>query len=457
MSSAFFRQPVKAIGNAALSTDCTSRLTILREHIRCVTSPVLSRGSLCTNSPIGIQFVDNGPAMLDFSCPSNMSTLLSACTEAPFGHKFETKYDKHVRNALQLTGDQFQLVGVNQEQMSTILAATEQTLFGTQNNILSAEQYCLNVYNEGCFFSPHRDTYRSGTGESKEGCATEGSTRQFVGTLVFELPSLYSGGELVLTHNGLKRQAMVPRSTVAPTQLEWCAFFGDVLHEVQLVTQGNRITVSFHLWRELTTQQTFDVRTPKLVELLKQEATNRSEEDPQYLSFKCSHLYTRDEFRDPKKPNIQKLKGTDAIMAAAGVAAGLSVHVQPWVSYATEGRGEDVSWEEPCNEGYPAQLLPDLPTKKPVEAKWVPFTPETHHQSLWESSSEGEPEHWRDYDFEGVDMSMPGLEDLKCPLGELEQYDSEVWTGNCGLTTQYDMYGHWCLVLGFPGQPKGSS
>lgn len=95
----------------------------------------------------------------------------------------------------------------------------------------------LNVYGEGGFFARHVDTPH-GT--------------DAVGTAVVALPSRFSGGTLVV-HRGssLQRHDLAPCYAAAAPRpvLAWAALYGDCPHEVERVTSGHRVTLTFDMVR----------------------------------------------------------------------------------------------------------------------------------------------------------------------------------------------------------------
>lgn len=68
------------------------------------------------------------------------------------------------------------------------------------------------------------------------------------GTLVVCLPSKFTGGALVLEHkNGTKRFEW---ERACEDNIQWAAFYGDVVHYIEEVTDGHRITISYKLYKE---------------------------------------------------------------------------------------------------------------------------------------------------------------------------------------------------------------
>ncbi|KAJ3875432.1 hypothetical protein F5879DRAFT_802470 [Lentinula edodes] len=87
-----------------------------------------------------------------------LASLISVCEPAPFGQGTETFLD------------------------TIILHSIQQDL--ALRRMIRAEPYMLNVYDEGSFFKPHRDTPRG---------------PNMFGSLVIIFPTTHEGGELILT------------------------------------------------------------------------------------------------------------------------------------------------------------------------------------------------------------------------------------------------------------------
>jgi hypothetical protein len=115
------------------------------------------------------------------------------------------------------------------ETFKTILAQVSNGL-GCRNANISAELYKLLLYDAGGFFVSHRDTEK-----------TEG----MFGTLVIVLPSLHSGGEVVVRHAG--RKVVLDLATTDVSQLNYAAFYADCEHAVRPVTDGNRLCLIYNL------------------------------------------------------------------------------------------------------------------------------------------------------------------------------------------------------------------
>jgi hypothetical protein len=86
----------------------------------------------------------------------------------------------------------------------------------------------LNAYGQGGFFKPHRDTPHS---------------EQHIGSLVVCLPSQFTGGELVIRHDGC--ETPVDFTSAKSGKIAWVFLYSDCEHEVLPVISGTRITVAY--------------------------------------------------------------------------------------------------------------------------------------------------------------------------------------------------------------------
>ncbi|KAI5236827.1 hypothetical protein E4T43_08378 [Aureobasidium subglaciale] len=108
---------------------------------------------------------------------------------------------------------------------------TEATTLGVR-----AELYKLNVYSgPSGRFKAHVDTPRSETQ---------------IGSLIVCLPSEFEGGNLSTTHQENTVEFDWSRSSSAnqTPSIHWAAFYSDCSHEVQEVTAGHRVTLTYDLY-----------------------------------------------------------------------------------------------------------------------------------------------------------------------------------------------------------------
>ena len=115
--------------------------------------------------------------------------------------------------------------------METILARIAAGLGVTEP--VAAELYKLLVYDQGSFFVSHRDT------EKVPG---------MFATLVLVLPSVSTGGELVVRHKD--REVRLDLRCEDPSEAAFAAFYADCVHEVLPVITGCRLVLVYSLLRK---------------------------------------------------------------------------------------------------------------------------------------------------------------------------------------------------------------
>ena len=112
----------------------------------------------------------------------SLEQLKSRMPQACFGKGQETLVDPSVRSAFQLGAKDFAFDTITTEQMEDILQTIKTDL--RLETDLVAEPYSLNMYEKGGKFVKHKDTPRGD---------------DMVGTLLFCLPSLFTGGTFEVT------------------------------------------------------------------------------------------------------------------------------------------------------------------------------------------------------------------------------------------------------------------
>lgn len=128
--------------------------------------------------------IDFPPSSIDQLAP-----LVHACSPAAFGLGTQDVYDPTYRKALKLDTTNF-AINFSPERLG-IMDVIERRLGNSpfekfESRKIYAELYKLNCYVEGDFFKAHKDTPRA---------------YNMLGSLVVNLPTAYSGGELSTTHN----------------------------------------------------------------------------------------------------------------------------------------------------------------------------------------------------------------------------------------------------------------
>ncbi len=168
-----------------------------------------------------------------------------------------------------------------------------------------AEFYKILVYDEGSFFVSHRDT--------------EKAPGMFA-TLVIVLPSIYTGGELIVRHKGQETQ--LDLYSPEPSVATFAAFYADCVHEVRPVTSGCRLTLVYNLLRQdrsrLPEPPNYDAEQAQLAKLLRQWSAAKlspDDESPEKLIYPLEHAYTEAEI------SFDMLKGADIARADVLIAA----------------------------------------------------------------------------------------------------------------------------------------
>lgn len=154
--------------------------------------------------------------------------LVSVARPAMYGLGEETLTDTSVRDTWELTADQVSLGGAWAQVLEAALVEVHEGLGLPRGARLRAVPHALLVYGPDQFFAPHQDSEKDD---------------EMVATLVVSLPSVHTGGELVVSHGG---QTRTYRHTDRGT-IGFVAFYADCVHEVRPVRSGRRVTLTFNL------------------------------------------------------------------------------------------------------------------------------------------------------------------------------------------------------------------
>lgn len=196
-------------------------------------------------------------------------------------------------------------------------------------------------------FKPHQDSPRG---------------KLHVGTLVICLPTPFEGGQFVLRRGGHEHVFDWSKSgrKDSPEELHWLFFFSDVTHEVQEVTAGYRLTLSYNIYRieadsERHISAPIDYRT-----LPFWEALVEGFKDPKFLpnggklAFGLAHEYPV-KGSDWRTDFESQLKGKDAILGRA--LKGLDLEMEVFAVYRLP---YEEYWEELEQEDQEHPLLDDF-------------------------------------------------------------------------------------------------
>lgn len=154
--------------------------------------------------------------------------LVSVAQPAMFGLGEETLVDQSVRDTWEIAGGRVTLGGEWERVLEEALAEVHEGLGLPSRARLRAELHALLVYGPDQFFKPHQDSEKDD---------------EMVATLVVSLPSIHTGGELLVKH-GAESRTFHP---VSRDRIGFVAFYADCVHEVRPVRTGRRVTATFNL------------------------------------------------------------------------------------------------------------------------------------------------------------------------------------------------------------------
>ena len=307
----------------------------LRLALHGVTSRFSCEGTFVPDKPVALVFKDRTRCEVvrvnsAFEQQNELKTLLNHCKPAQFGEAKKTRYDRRVRDALQLNAENGGFTVQNFDpDTAGILKTVQRELVPHDPNPISAELYTVNVYTGGGHFAPHKDTPRGS---------------DMFGTLVVCLPSHFSNGHLILIHRGIVQKfdwGHAIQAQKQPNQLHWAAFFGDVDHQIDRIWFGARVTLTYLLRRGSGCPTARDTADEDLAPRV-QEAWQGLLADQSFLpaggilAYPCGHLYHQDARFQQKQSEINPgtvtmLKGRDHLVAASALQAKLKVTFNPYM------------------------------------------------------------------------------------------------------------------------------
>ena len=123
---------------------------------------------------------------------NQLAQLIASASLAPFGRGEQTIIDTAVRKTWQVDAAHLHFGGRHWQASLDAIVATVSAGLGVSDPV-TAQLYKLLIYDTGSFFAGHRDT--------------EKNAGMFA-TMVIVLPSVYSGGELLIRHRG--REVCLP-------------------------------------------------------------------------------------------------------------------------------------------------------------------------------------------------------------------------------------------------------
>ncbi|KAJ7175085.1 hypothetical protein C8R43DRAFT_1057737 [Mycena crocata] len=294
----------------------------------------------------GSRRIDLGTASAD-----ELKLLSDACQQATFGVAQKDILDETYRKAGKMDLDHFsaRLDVVTSGILDVISPDILQGQDQDADRVVRAELYKLNVYGPGSFFKAHKDTPRGET---------------MVGSLVVIFPTTHEGGELTLTHGDstwtFDSAAEVTKFGATPA-IAYVAFYSDVMHAVELVHTGYRVTLTYNLF--VVDRSATSAPAPGPVNNIVngpqrtfEDALHSLLADPDFLpsggllGYGLAHQYpmpappsrrVRSSSQKGRlQPVLRLLKGSDARIRTVSQRAGLATHVKILYSGAQDSSGD---------------------------------------------------------------------------------------------------------------------
>jgi predicted 2-oxoglutarate/Fe(II)-dependent dioxygenase YbiX len=334
--------------------------------------------------------------------PMQVEQLLATAEPAPYGRGEETVLDRDVRRTWQIDPHRVRIGGRHWTKTLAELVAHAAHGLGVSEPV-AADFYKLLVYDAGSHFIDHRDT------EKVPG---------MFATLAIVLPSVHSGGELVVRHLG--REVVLDLHPEDPSEVGFAAFYADCVHQVRPVTTGYRLTLVYNLRfldkRCLPEAPDYREVEGRVAELL--GSWTGAEGEPDKLILPLEHAYT------PAELSFGTLKGADAgvasVLVKAAAEADCDLHLA-LVSIEESGSAE--------HSGYYDRRRWNRDEEDDAEFEVVEVCDRSLFLSEWRRPDGGEA-GFHDFPFDETELCPPdAFEDLTPD----EQHFHEA-TGNEGAS-----------------------
>ncbi|KAK7046412.1 Fe2OG dioxygenase domain-containing protein [Favolaschia claudopus] len=306
------------------------RLEILRNAIK-KTAPYTAGVRPVKPEDLVIYYNVNVEDNIDNASDEALKDLAAACQKATFGLNQNDVLDETYRKAGKMDLNQFatRLDVVSSALVAVISPGIMQAYARHDDKTLIAELYKLNVYGPGSFFKAHQDTPRSNS---------------MIGSLVVVFPTSHKGGELTLEHDGTVwafDSATEIAEAANSSSVAYVAFYSDVIHTVQPVMSGYRVTLTYNLFlREDSaigldggTLLSYHSQHPDVIFENTLEALLADAEflpNGGLLGFGLSHQYPipSDERYNRLEPLLDMLKGSDARIRAVAQRLNLETNLK---------------------------------------------------------------------------------------------------------------------------------
>ena len=220
---------------------------------------------------------------------SNIIKLINNCEFATFGQPDINKkmhivnYNKNIRNAYIINKDNFKLSNTLKKKFDLFIYKYIYDLYKTNDNIINDiqyQQYSVNIYTKSGHFKSHIDTPKY---------------KNHIGTLILLLPMKFTGGELIVNNEKCKWK------NLDDTNILWTYFSKSIIHSVNEIKSGIRITITFDVIMNKSNQLSNSTSSGffKLI-------TREGKEDPLLLGHKTLRTKIKEIKRNRKESDERK-------------------------------------------------------------------------------------------------------------------------------------------------------
>eukprot|EP00947_MAST-08B_sp_MAST-8B-sp1_P006524 g6524.t1 len=349
-----------------------------------------------------------GPIGLPLSV-AQAAQLRGASEVAPFGHGHETKVDETVRKARQTDASKVHLSAGWGAAVQQVAAKLVKKL-GVEAAV-EARLYKLVLYEEGGFFSPHKDT------EKEPG---------MFATLVVQLPALHEGGALLVHHR--EETKTYDHSAESDARFFATAFYADCVHELREVTAGHRLCLIYNLIRvgqgPVPSLATADRTLGDLSAACDAWEQIYDGAGPKRLAKMLEHEYTETNI------SFDALKGNDAIMADLIRSSGkFDVHLALLEKHERGSAGVSSGWRrgwgDDDDDGAAGATMEDIIDQSTSTVRWI--------------DTRGEDVEFEDIDEHDLIDDVTSTNDIFEDEDPARQ-EYEGYMGNYGPTLEYWYY-----------------
>ena len=335
--------------------------------------------------------------------PTIAKKMKKLARQAPFGKGSQTIVDTSVRRTWEIDAGQLSFKNKAWFRFIDRVLKDVKKGLGLDGCEIEASLYKLLIYEKGDFFVRHKDSEKE---------------KDMFGTLVVNLPSAHTGGELIVSFDG--EEERIHFAEANPYQIPFAGFFADCDHEVKPITSGYRMVLTYNLVQSSSANKVFSsaiisTQVGKLAKLLASWASSFTDQPKVIL---LEHHYTPANFSKDalKGSDLPRVKALLQAAEQAGYFAKLAL-----VTHYQSGELEDDFYYEryDCDnhgDGDMGEIYEETTSIK----DWVDDEmPDLGHINL-------DSEHL--------------LADFEIGEGEPSEEDQEGYTGNTGMTIDYWYY-----------------